>query len=388
MSEALSSEDKDKWVQAMHDELASLEKKNVWTLTDLLPGKKLIQNKWVFKIKRDSETKDGNVTKFKARLIAKGFTQKYGIDYCETFSPIVSSTLRILFSMAVEFDWEIDHWDVTTAFLYGDLKEEVYMHQPEGMLTPEKENKVCRLNKSLYGLKQSSPVWYQKLDVELKLFGFKQSNHETCIYVKSKNKCILIVAVFVDDIFLFGNDCRGKKKLKINLMNKFKLKDLGNARHVLGIGVKREKDEIRLDQSRYISYVLDKFRMTDCKPVTTPLEAGSKLQNGKCEIDFPYQSLIGCLMYITINARPDIAHSISFLSQFNSCYNEEHVKSAKRVLRYLKGTINEYLLFKKSNKAKSDPVINGYMDANWRNDVSDRRSYTGYVFKLNENLVS
>lgn len=141
-------------MQVMHDELASLEENNVWTLTDLPPGKKLIQNKWVFKIKRDS---DGNVTRFKTRLVAKGFTQKYGIDYYETFSPVVrSSTLRILFSMAIEFDWEIDHWDVTTTFLYGDLKEEVYMHRPEGMLSPGKENKVCRLNKSLYGLKQSS----------------------------------------------------------------------------------------------------------------------------------------------------------------------------------------------------------------------------------------
>ncbi|KMQ85156.1 polyprotein gag pol of ty1 copia retrotransposon [Lasius niger] len=184
-------------------------------------------------------------------------------------------------------------------------------------------------------------------------------------HVKSTNNRTLIVAIFVDDIFLFGNDCREKKKLKTDLTNKFKIKALGNARHVLGIRVRREKDEIRLDQSNYISYVLEKFGMTDCKP-----------------------SLIGCLMYIAINTRPDIAHAASFLSQFNSCYSEEHVKSAKRVLRYLKGTINECLFFKKPDKEETNPVINDYVDADWGNDVSDRRSYTGYAFKLGKNLVS
>lgn len=382
---SFSNKARDKWMRAMHDELESLKENDVWDLCDLPAGKKAVQNKWLFKLKKDS---DGNVVKHKARLVAKGFTQKYGVDYMETFSPVVrGSTLRMLFAMAVENDWEIDHWDVTTAFLYGKLQDEVYMVQPEGMVIPEMKDKVCKLKKALYGLKQASRVWNQEVDNVLTRQGFTQCQNESCVYTKSKEDCKLLVAIFVDDFFIFGNDHRAKESLKSELTNCFKMKDMGGATQILGMRVRREEGEIYLHQRRHIQEVLAKFGMSDCKPVSTPLEPGSKFEKGDNDTPFPYQCLVGCLMYVAINTRPDIAHALSVLSQFNTCYSEEHVTAAKRVLRYLKGTINDCLVFKKS-KDESEVIINGYVDADWGNDNNDRKSYTGYVFKLGGNVIS
>jgi hypothetical protein len=383
IDEALKRPDGDLWQKAINDELQSLKENGTWTLVDLPPDKKPIQCKWVFKIKKDS---DGKVTKYKARLVAKGFTQVRGIDFNETYSPVVrSSTLRLLFSLAVENGWSINQWDVTTAFLYGQLKEDIYMLQPRGAVVKGQEMKVCKLNRSLYGLRQASNAWFNELDKEMLSLGYIQSKIEPCLYQKQlPNNKTIVVVIYVDDIFVFGNCDFEKHKLKAGLLNKFKVKDLGPAKHVLGMRLRRKNGELFLDQEQYILNVLKEFEMTDCKPVVTPMEVGLKLEkasNSDCNL--PYQNLIGCLNYIALNTRPDISHVVSILSQFNSCYDELHFKCAKRVLRYLKGTLHLCLKFKKTNK----PQLHGYVDADWGGSF-DRKSFTGFIFKLGENMIS
>lgn len=383
IEEALSRPDSDLWQKAIDQELQSLKDNNTWMLVDLPADKKPIQCKWIFKIKKDS---DGKVIKYKARLVAKGFTQVRGTDYSETYSPVVrSSTLRLLFSLAAEKDWFIDQWDVTTAFLYGKIKEDIYMLQPKGAIVPGKETKVCKLQRSLYGLKQASNAWFNELDREMLGLGFKQSKIEPCLYQKQlEGNATLVVVIYVDDIFVFGNSVVEKQKLKTALLKKFKVKDLGAARHVLGMRLRRGKDVIYLDQEQFIVNVLSDFNMTDAKPVTTPMEVGIKLEravNSNCTL--PYQSLIGCLNYLSVNTRPDIAHAVSVLSQFNSCYDEDHFKCAKRVLKYLKGTSSHCLSFRKSNGLD----LRGYVDADW-GGAYDRKSFTGFVFKIGNNVIS
>lgn len=383
IEEALARPDSELWQKAIDDELNSLKENETWSLVDLPADKKPIQCKWVFKIKKDS---DGKVTKYKARLVAKGFTQVCGVDYTETYSPVVrSSTLRMLFSLAVEYGWFIDQWDVTTAFLYGRIKEDIYMLQPKGAVTKGQETKVCKLQRSLYGLKQAANAWFKELDNELLNLGFLQSKIEPCLYQKQlKNNKKLIVVIYVDDLFIFGNCDQEKQYLKTRLLEKFKVKDLGAARHVLGMRLRRDKGVIYLDQQQFISDIMTNFDMTDAKPVSTPMEVGMKLERSTdSHCNLPYQSLIGCLNYLACNTRPDIAHAVSVLSQFNSCYDELHFKCAKRVLRYLKGTSNLCLTFRKSG----DTDLRGYVDADWGGAL-DRKSFTGLIFKLGQNLVS
>lgn len=383
VEEALARSDGDLWQKAMDEELKSLKENQTWKLVDLPADKKPIQCKWVFKIKKDS---DGKVTKYKARLVAKGFTQVRGIDYGETYSPVVrSSTLRMLFSLAVEYNWFIDQWDVTTAFLYGKIKEDIYMRQPKGAVTSGQETKVCKLQRSLYGLKQASNAWFNELDKEMLALGFIQSKQEPCLYQKHlKHNKRLVVVIYVDDIFVFGNCEREKQKLKSGLLEKFKVKDLGAARHVLGMRLRRDKDVIYLDQEQFILNVINDFNMIDAKPVNTPMEVGIKLEKSvDSHCNLPYQSLIGCLNYLACNTRPDIAHAVSVLSQFNSCYDETHFKCAKRVLRYLKGTSNLCLTFRKSG----DLDLRGYVDADWGGAL-DRKSFTGLIFKLGINVIT
>jgi hypothetical protein len=384
VTEALSGSNRAKWLDAMQQEMTALSDNKSWTLVDLPHGKRTVKNKWVFKVKKDA---DGNVERFKARLVAKGFTQQHGIDYNETFAPVVRhSTLRLLFAVAADRSLEIDHLDVVTAFLNGELTETVYMEQPEGFIVEGEEGKVCLLKKALYGLKQGSRAWYDVIHAFLMSVGFERLEHEPCVYVLVDGDTILIVALYVDDIFLFSNNSSAKLKVKQELMARFNMKDLGPAKHVLGMRVQRVEGCIFVDQQQYVRDVLDRFGMSDCRPIDTPMEAGKVLlkpENGSSITNQPYRSLVGCLMYLAVCTRPDIAHVASVLSQFNDCYSEEHWKSAKRVLRYLKGTMDYGLAFRKTGQE-----LTGFADADWGHDHVDRRSFTGYVFKVGDAPVS
>lgn len=289
--------------------------------------------------------------------------------------------------MSAQYGLDIEHLDVKTAFLNGNLEETVFMEQPEYFKLKGNEHKVCKLNKAVYGLKQAAKSWYEKINnVLTEKLKFKKLSSEPRVFVCNDDEQLIIIALYVDDIILlFSKNSQTKKnEIKNQLMSEFEMKDLGQASHVLGMRITKSNEKITLDQSNYILKILERFNMSDCKPVQTPMEKGLKLSkaiNSDCKYD--YRNLIGCLMYLAVCSRPDIAYVISYLSQFNNCYSDIHYKAAKRVLRYLKGTYNYCLSFE-----KGDMEIVGYTDADWASNEIDRRSYTGYVFTLCNSIVS
>lgn len=296
------------------------------------------------------------------------------------------STLRLLIALSAQLGLEILHLDVNTAFLNGLLKEQVFMYPPVGLESCDK-NKVLKLKRAIYGLKQSSRVWYERVYSVLTDLEYKQSEAEPCLFEKKDGDSITIVTLYVDDFFIFSNNQQEMSFLKHKLGEQFKIKDLGRARNILGMKLDfdRKNNVITVSQEEYIDKLLVKFKMEECKPVKTPIEM--KLDHlyteGGKQIDVPYQNLIGSLMYLAVLTRPDISFSISLLSQFNNCYSEVHWQCAKRVLRYLKGTKSYCLKF-----CKDDINLEGFADADWANNLKDRKSYTGYVFKLCGSVIS
>ena len=381
VEEALKREDRDKWQQAINAELNALKKNGTWTLLKIDPRVhvNVVDSKWIFKIKKEP----GGKERYKARLVARGFTQVQGIDYEETFSPVIRhSTLRLLLAIAVENDLQCDQMDVVTAFLNGDLSETVYMKQPKLCEEKGKEDHVCLLKKALYGLKQAPRAWNHKLHEALIEMKFKRSENEPCVYISKQNKIITIIAVYVDDILIFYNSSKERDKVKKELKSKFEMKDLGKIDVFLGMKINQQGRTIKVDQRDYIEKLLKDFGMSNCKPVKTPLEMGHKLTKPNDENyvppkEYPYQKLIGSLMYLAVCSRPDISYAVSYLSQFNNSYTSEHWIAAKRIMRYLKGTADYRLIFMKKGEH-----ITGYVDADHAGDICDRKSYSGYVFLL------
>lgn len=374
--DAISGSNSKKWKDAMQSEIDSLLKNNTYVLLEKPKNCNIVKNKWVFKIKKGA---NGEILKYKARLVAKGCSQKFGVDYTETYSPVVSySTLRFLFGLAVELNLQIQHYDVETAFLYGDLKEKIYMAQPEGFIKKGDENKVCLLKKSIYGLKQSSRNFHFKTkEIFLKL-GFRQNQYESCIFSKINGDSIIIIALYVDDYIVFHNDFDECDKLKNNLKSHFDIKDLGSAKQILGMTIERSNGKLKIHHKQYILNLLTKFGMLDSKPIGTPLMPNLKLEKPNV-VDqiLPYQELIGSLMYLSVTCRPDIAYCASYLSQFNSAHDKTHWVAAKRVLRYLKGTMDYGLEYHKTKEP-----LKCFVDADWGNDVNDRKSFSGFIFKM------
>lgn len=385
-NEAMSSPCYKDWHNAMEKEHEALMSNKVWKLVPRPENTNIIKCKWVYRMKCDHV---GN-SRYKARLVARGFSQQYGVDYDDTFSPVVRhSTMRLLFAIATEYNLNIDHFDVDTAFLNSDLKESIYMEQPEGF--SDGSNKVCLLLKSIYGLKQASRAWNLKVNQVLLENGFMQSKCEPCVYIKKDDKCLTIVALYVDDFYVFGNNAEATKTLYNLLESKFNVKNLGALQICLGMKVTRDRNKgmLKLDQSEYIKRLLCKFGMENCRPVSTPMIVNDKLN--KPEPDrllsddvYKYRELLGSLMYLAVCTRPDISFACSQLSQYNHGFGKEHWLAAKRILRYLAGTLNHGLCFYRS----SDLYVTAYADADWANDVLDRKSYTGYVIKLGKNNIN
>lgn len=390
VKEALEVDEKN-WEKAMKSEMDSLYENKTWILTDLPKGRKAIKTKWVFKTKRDD---DGVIVRHKARLVVKGCSQRAGMDYDETYSPVIRyGSIRYLVALAARYELYIDQMDAVTAFLQGDLNEDIYVEQPEGF--DDGSSKVCRLQKSMYGLKQSGRQWNLKLDEELKKFGLKKSKVDPCVYVKQFEENIrLIVAVYVDDLLIFWKNEDDRNQIKRSLSNAFKMKDLGMAKICVGLRISRDKDgNYYLDQEKYILQILETFNMSNCHPVATPSDPGQKLckdmsPKSKEEEEemqqVPYQQLVGALLYLVQGTRPDIAFSVGDISRYNSCFGKAHWTAAKRILRYLKGTAGIKIKYVKAVK----DGLSGYCDSDWASDIDKRRSCTGYVFCLQNGAIS
>ena len=267
----------------MHDEMESLEKNGTWDLVKLPREKKPIRCKWVFKRKEGVSPNDE--TRYKARLVAKGYSQIPGIDYNEVFSPVVKhSSIRTLLSIVAMHDLELEQLDVKTAFLHGELEEDIYMEQPEGFVIPGKEKLVCKLKKSLYGLKQSPRQWYKRFDTFMLSQGFKRSNYDSCVYLKTVNGSTIYLLLYVDDMLIAAKSMSEINELKKQLSNEFEMKDLGGAKKILGMEISRDRPsgKVYLSQMGYIDKVLRHFNMHNAKPVSTPLAAHFKLSSALC----------------------------------------------------------------------------------------------------------
>ncbi|KAG8959896.1 hypothetical protein FRC05_007218 [Tulasnella sp. 425] len=403
-TEAMSRSDADKWLEAAETEVEALRRNGTWELVELPPGRKPIGSRWVFLIKRKS---DGTIDRYKARLVAKGYAQAPGIDFDQVFAPTARlAALRAILAQAALNGEHIESLDISNAYLNGELEEEyeVYMNQPEGFTKkgPNNERWVCKLKKGLYGLKQAGRLWYQKLGETLEQIGFKQINADPSVYVWMLKDVRVILPVFVDDVTITSKSTEKTNWVKEELAKHFKVRDLGPTSYLLGIKVEYDKSQhrLQLSQTQYIIDMLNRFGMTDCSGVTTPMDPGAQLskeQSPKSDEEkeymtkVPYINAVGALMYLAVATRPDIVYTVAKLAQFNSYPGEAHWKAVKHLLRYLQETKDLKLTYQPSTDGKdtlSTEIFRAYSDADHAGCLDTRRSTTGYFLKMGTGAIS
>ncbi|KAI3785937.1 hypothetical protein L1987_45063 [Smallanthus sonchifolius] len=372
-----------KWMAAMVDEIEALQQNHTWTLVPRPSSSNIVGSKWVFRIKYHS---DGTIERYKARLVAQGFTQIPGLDYSHTFSPVVkASTIRIVLSLAVLNNWKLHQLDVKNAFLNGNLNETVFMEQPPGFTNPQYPNHVCKLSKALYGLKQAPRAWFQRLSTFLLSYGFECSRADTSLFVLRKDSCIMYLLVYVDDLILAGNDENVIHTFISHLHHEFAIKDLGDLSYFLGLEVVYTTTGLFLTQVKYAKDILLRAQLCEAKPVGTPLAPHESFTADGMPYSDPtlYRSLVGALQYLTIT-RPDLSYAVNQLSQFLHKPTVDHFRAVKRLLRYVKGTLSFGLTYSRPHKYS----VIGFSDADWARCLDTRRSTYGYSIFLGGNLVS
>ncbi|KAD3337683.1 hypothetical protein E3N88_33203 [Mikania micrantha] len=376
---------KQEWQSAMREEMEALKKNKTWDLTSLPAGKNVVGVKWTYKTKIGPS---GEVTRHKARLVAKGYSQVEGVDYTETFAPVARfETIRVIIAIAAHRGWELHQLDVKTAFLNGDLTEEIYVSQPEGFEVKGSETKVYRLRKALYGLKQAPRAWYSKIDGYFLKNGFLRSHSEPTLYVKnSADQEIMYVCLYVDDIVCTSSSTRLIQQFKTSMKSEFDMSDIGLLRYFLGLEVYQKKDGIFVSQTQYAKNLLSKFGMNKAKCDGTPMNVGEKLQvedeSGRVD-DSNYRSIVGGLIYLT-HTRPDLAFSVSMVSRFMQRPTKTHQGAVRRVLRYVAGTCDFGLWFSRKNVLQ----LVGYTDSDWAGCIDDRKSVSANVFMLGNCAIS
>ncbi|CAA7036575.1 unnamed protein product [Microthlaspi erraticum] len=372
------------WRQAMIEEINSHIRNHTWHLVRYTDISNLVGNRWIFTIKRKA---DGSIDRYKARLVAQGYSQRPGIDYHDTFSPVVKpATIRIVLSTATSRDWPLKQLDVNNAFLQGHLHDEVYMKQPTGFQDKDNPDAVCKLNKAIYGLKQAPHTWYNELHTFLLQSGFKNSIADASLFIYNKDGVLLYMLVYVDDIIITGNSQPHISRFITSLSQRFSLKDLGDLSYFLGIEVKRTKAGLHLTQERYIADLLCKANMTNAKAVGTPMESNSTLTllSGQAlDNATEYRTIVGSLQYLSLT-RPDISFLVNKLSQFMHRPTNTHWSAAKRILRYLSGTKSQGIFFSATNK----PDLHAFTDADLAGNKDDYTSTSAYIVYLDSHPVA
>ncbi|CAM8888151.1 unnamed protein product [Rhodiola kirilowii] len=367
----------------MHSELEALKKNATWILVPKPKDANLVGSKWIFRTKYKP---DGSIDRYKARLVARGFNQRPGIDFFETFSPVIKpTTIRLVLSIAISRGWPIRQFDVDNAFLNGDLHENVYMSQPPGFRDTKYPEHVCLLKKAIYGLKQSPRAWFHKLREFLHSSGFRSCKTDASLFVRTHGDSLTYMLVYVDDLVLTGSDSNFISEFIIELHQTFSLKDLGLLNYLLGVEVKQQHGCLLLNQSKYILELLSRAGMEGCKPMTTPAAPRSQLTAAGKPMSDPsmYRHVVGSLQYAAIT-RPDIAYAVNRVCQFLHAPTEDHWIAVKRILRYLKGTYDHGIVITPS----SNFDLVAYSDADWAGDPENCRSTQGYCVYFGGNIIS
>src|SRR6266498_1641314 len=384
IEEAYSSPDADYWKEAVRSEMDSIMSNGTWEVIERPYGCKPVGCKWVFKKKLRP---DGTIEKYKARLVAKGYTQKEGEDFFDTYSPVARlTTIRVLLSLVASHGLLVHQMDVKTAFLNGELEEEIYMDQPDGFVVNGHEGKVCKLLKSLYGLKQAPKQWHEKFDNTLTSVGFIVNEADRCVYYRYGGGEGVILCLYVDDILIFGMSLNLIKEVKDFLSENFEMKDLGVADVILNIKLLRGDDGgVTLVQSHYVEKVLSRFGFSDYKSAPTPYDPSVLIRKNHsiARDQLRYSQIIGSLMYLASATRPDISFAVSKLSRFVSNSGDDHWRALERVMSYLKGTSSYRIHYTGYPR-----VLEGYIDSNWISDADEIKATSGYVFTLGGGAVS
>jgi hypothetical protein len=380
--QAMESKDAEAWKKAIEEELNAMKENKTWKIVELPRNKRTIGSKWVFKTKYDEQ---GNVEKRKARLVAQGFSQKHGVDYIDVYAPVARSvTLKMLLSAAGKDNLKVIQYDVKSAFLNGDLKEEVFMRPPPGV---ETRGGVCKLIKSLYGLKQAANVWNLKMHESLIKRGFVQNETDNCLYLYNSGGDLVHLLIHVDDILAATNNEQTLNKLMDDVGKDFELKCIGEAKEYLGI--KLERDEVgnfRISQPQFIQSIIDEAGMVEARESKYPVDIGYySLDGDELKSNEEFRKPIGMLLYLAVNTRPDIAAAVTILSQKVIKPRNVDLTEARRIVRYLKGTVDSKLQL---SNAKMAGRLEAYSDSDWANDRSDRKSNTGWLVTMNGGAIS
>ncbi|XP_019173195.1 PREDICTED: uncharacterized protein LOC109168598 [Ipomoea nil] len=372
------------WRAAMDLEFNALLQNDTWRLVPCRPGQNIVGCKWVFRVKRMA---DGSVERHKARLVVKGFNQVVGEDFFDTFSPVVKpTTVYLLLALAVSRGWTIRQLDVHNAFLNGHLAKTVYMRQPPGYVDEQFPTHVCILQRSLYGLKQAPRAWFRRLHDYLLKIGFRSSKTDVSLFIYSKSDCRVYLLVYVDDILIMGSDSALVSALFNHLAGAFKIRDLGAPRFFLGIKTVAVDGALVLSQRRYMSDILRRAGMEDCKPILTPVsttKSGFPAESDPLPDPTLFRRLAGALQYLTI-IRPDLSYAVNRLCRSMHAPTVAHWIDLKRVLRYVKGTLQFGLRISKSDSL----VVHAFSDSDWADCLVDKKSTSGFVVYLGNNLVS
>ena len=387
--EAVNGPESEKWVSAINDELQAHEKNQTWVVVEKEEDMKIIDSKWVFKVVRE---KKSDKPRYKARLCARGFRQQHGIDYNETFASVIQyDSLRMFLARATQDDLELLQFDVCTAFLYGELEEEIFMKIPERIdVQNNSASAVSRLRKSLYGLRQAPRCWNARISEFLRKFSLVQSEADPCVYGGMIEHESVYLALFVDDGLIACKSLGVIEKVVEYLREAFEI-TIGIANKFVGLQIARNREEksMMIQQGDYAEKILGKFRMDDAKAVSVPADPHVALEPVKkdeeSENSSPYREAVGSLMFLSVVSRPDISYAVNSVARFLENHNETHWRAVKRVFAYLNGTRDLGIVYRNEGK---DSSLVGYSDADYAGDLETRHSTTSYAFNFANCLVT